>query len=91
MSQRSIGLCGESRHRCASGPTKSDFSAALPFGTLGMASPTRSAMQSLTPNSTAAHMNASFACSSRDIIGVMTCPQMIHSCPAWACKSKSNS
>ena len=30
-----------------------------------MASPTRSAMQSATPNSTAAHMNASFACSMR--------------------------
>jgi hypothetical protein len=28
---------------------------------------------------------------SRDIIGVMTCPQMIHSCPAWVYKSKSNS
>ena len=28
---------------------------------------------------------------SRDIIGVMTCPQMIHSCPAWVYKSNSNS
>ena len=49
------------------------------------------ATQSATPNSTAAHMNASFTCSSRDIIGVMTCPQMIHSCTAWVYKSKSNS
>ena len=38
------------------------------------------ATQSATPNSTAAHMNTSFACSSRDIIGVITCPQTIHSC-----------
>jgi hypothetical protein len=28
---------------------------------------------------------------SPDIIGVMTCPQMIHGCPAWVYKSKSNS
>jgi len=28
---------------------------------------------------------------SRDVIGGMTCPQMIHSCPAWVYKSKSNS
>jgi len=27
---------------------------------------------------------------SRDKIGVMTCPQTIHSCPAWVYKSKSN-
>jgi hypothetical protein len=28
---------------------------------------------------------------SGDLSGVITCPQMIHSCPAWVYKSKSNS